>query len=249
MRKYKALAFDVGGSVFNWKGAVANALAVVAAKQGIAIDAEAFALEWRKHLFLVLMEVRRGDLAHMNVDAVLPIALQRVALDFPQLELNDDAVAQLFNAWHSMQAWQDFPPALARLKEKYVVMVLTILSFSIVTDSSKASGISWDGVISCEFLNHYKPEPEAYLEGCALMGFKPEEVCLVAVHPSDLMAAKAVGMGTAFSAPQLNEPDVPGMTMPELPPPEAYDYYADSFAELADMMCEGLEDYPGKGTL
>jgi 2-haloacid dehalogenase len=200
-------------------------------------------MEWRKHLFLVLMEVRRGELPHMNVDAVLPIALQRFAADFPELELDEAATKTLLGAWHNMQAWEDFPPALARLKEKYAVMILTILSFAIVTGSSKASGITWDGIISCEFLNHYKPEPGAYIEGCAAMGFKPEEVCLVAVHPSDLMAAKAVGMGTAYSAPQLNEPDVPGQTMPELPPPKAYDYYAESFAELAEMMCAGLEDY------
>ncbi len=55
-----------------------------------------------------------------------------------------------------------------------------------------------------------------------------EEVCMVAVHPSDLLAAKQAGMGTAYSAPQLDEPDVPGMTLQELPPREAYDYYADS---------------------
>jgi 2-haloacid dehalogenase len=243
MRKYKALAFDVGGSVFNWKGAIKDALEIVTAEQGIAIDPEDFAMEWRKHLFLVLMEVRSGKLAHMNVDAVLPIALERIAPQYPQLELNEVATARLLRAWHSMQAWEDFPPALARLKEKYVVMVLTILSFSIVTDSSKASGITWDGVISCEFLNHYKPEPGAYLEGCALMGFKPEEVCLVAVHPSDLMAAKAAGMGTAYSAPQLNEPDIPGQSLPDLPSPEYYDYYADSFEELAESMCADLEDY------
>lgn len=249
MRKYKALAFDVGGSVFNWKGAIADAITAINSDQCISVDPETFAMEWRKQLFLVLMEVRRGELEHMNVDAVLPIALQRIAPDFPSLDLNEGAVKRLLNAWHSMQAWADFPPALVRLKEKYVVMVLTILSFSIVTDSSKASGISWDGVISCEFLNHYKPEPGAYLEGCALMGFKPEEVCLVAVHPSDLMAAKAAGMGTAYSAPQLNEPDVLGQSMPDLPPPESYDYYASSFEELADMMCEGLEDYAGKGVL
>ena len=243
MRKFKALAFDVGGSVFNWKGAIKDALEVVAAEQGITIDPEEFAMEWRKHLFLVLMEVRRGELEHMNVDAVLPIALERIAPQFPQLELNESAAASLHHAWHSMQAWEDFPPALARLKDKYMVMILTILSFSIVTDSSKASGITWDGVISCEFLNHYKPEPGAYLEGCALMGFKPEEVCLVAVHPSDLKAAKAVGMGMAYCAPQLNEPDVPGQTLGELPAPEEYDYYAQSFEELADMMCADLEDY------
>ena len=243
MRKFKALAFDVGGSVFNWKGAIKDALEVVTAEQGITIDAEEFAMEWRKHLFLVLMEVRRGELPHMNVDAVLPIALERIAPRFPQLDLNEAAAASLHHAWHNMQAWEDFPPALARLQEKYMVMILTILSFSIVTDSSKASGITWDGVISCEFLNHYKPEPGAYLEGCALMGFKPEEVCLVAVHPSDLKAAKAVGMGMAYCAPQLNEPDVPGQTLGELPAPEEYDYYAQSFEELADMMCADLEDY------
>ena len=243
MRKFKALAFDVGGSVFNWKGAIKDALEVVTAEQGITIDAEVFAMEWRKHLFLVLMEVRRGELPHMNVDAVLPIALERIAPRFPQLDLNEAAAASLHHAWHNMQAWEDFPPALARLQEKYMVMILTILSFSIVTDSSKASDITWDGVISCEFLNHYKPEPGAYLEGCALMGFKPEEVCLVAVHPSDLKAAKNAGMGIAYSAPQLNEPDVPGQTLEELPAPEEYDYYAQSFEELADMMCAGLEDY------
>jgi 2-haloacid dehalogenase len=249
MRKFKALAFDVGGSVFNWKGAVAAALESVVGSQAIEIDAEEFAMAWRQQLFLVLMEVRRGELPHMNVDAVLPIALQRVEPRFPQLELGESDRQCLHAAWHSMQAWEDFPPALARLKEKYLVMVLTILSFSIVTDSSKASAITWDGVISCEFLNHYKPEAGAYLEGCALMGFEPEDVCLVAVHPSDLMAAKAVGMGTAYSAPQLNEPDVPGQTMPELPAPDSYDYYANSFAELAAMMCDDLDDYPGKGTL
>jgi len=243
MRKFKALAFDVGGSVFDWKSAISLAISEINAAQNIQVDPETFAMEWRKQLFLVLMEVRRGELPHMNVDAVLPIALQRLDIGFPELDLNISTVARLLRAWHSMQVWEDFPPALARLKEKYTVMVLTILSFSIVADSSKSSGITWDGIISCEFLNHYKPEAGAYLEGCELIGLKPEEVCLVAVHPSDLMAAKAVGMGTAYSAPQLNEPDIPGQTMPDLPPPESYDFYADSFEELADMMCEGVENY------
>ena len=243
MRKFKALAFDVGGSVFNWKDAIKQALEEVTVGTGTEVDSEAFAMEWRKNLFLVLKEVASGKLPRMNVDAVLPIALDRIAADFPQLELNDVNRRRLLAAWHRMQAWEDFPPALLRLKEKYSVMVLTILSFAIVADCSKTSNICWDGIISCESLGHYKPHPEAYLEGCRLMGLKPEEVCLVAVHPSDLMAAKQAGMGTAFSAPQLDEPDVPGMTLPDLPPREASDYYAESFTELADIMCDGLDDW------
>jgi len=243
MRKFKALAFDVGGSVFNWKDAIKDALDDVTLGAVPGVDSETFAMEWRKNLFLVLQEVASGDLPQMNVDAVLPIALDRIAADFPQLELNEDNRRRLLAAWHRMQVWEDFSPALLRLKEKYSVMVLTVLSFAIAADCSKASNICWDGIISCESLGHYKPHPRAYLEACELMGLKPEEVCLVAVHPSDLMAAQQAGMGTAFSAPQLDEPDVPGMTLPELPPREAYDYYAESFSELADIMCDGLENW------
>ena len=194
-------------------------------------------------LFIVLKEVRQGKLPHIDTDALLPIALERVATSFPHLDLDEITCRRLLHAWHVMKVWEDFPPALARLKEKYMVMVLSVLSFSVVTDASKRSGITWDGVISCEFLNHYKPDPEAYLEGCALMGFKPEDVCMVAAHPSDLIAARHAGMGTAFIEPRLHEPDILSQDFNQLPQAEDYDFYAQSYQELADIMCSEMRDY------
>ena len=243
MRKFKALAFDVGGSVFDWKSSIRDVLRRLPGERGVSIDPEAFAMEWRKHMFIVLNEVRQGKLPHMNIDALLPIALQRVAPRFPQLDLDEITDRRLLHAWHVMKVWEDFPPALARLKEKYMVMVLSVLSFSAITDASKLSGITWDGVISCEFLSHYKPDPEAYVEGCSLMGFKPEDVCMVAAHPGDLVAAMAAGMGSAFIEPRLQEPDILSPESSQQPQPEVYDYYAQSYEELADMMCADLRDY------
>jgi len=243
MRRFRALAFDVGGSVFDWKGSISQVLQRLAVAQGVEVDAQQFALEWRRQMFLVLVELRRGKLPDTTAEQILPLALQRVLPGYAQVNFDDIAIRRLLQAWHTMKARKDFPPALARLKEKYMVMVLSILNFSIITDSSKASGITWDGVISCEFLGHYKPEPSAYLEGCARMGFAPAEVCLVAVHPYDLVSAKAVGMGAAFVEPQFAEPDISLQGLAQLPQPEDYDFYARDFEELADMMCSGVENY------
>ena len=67
---------------------------------------------------------------------------------------------------------------------------------------------------------------------------KPVIVSIATTAPQG-RESKAVGMGTAYSAPQLNEPDVPGQSLPDLPSPQNYNYHAKSFEELADMMCTG----------
>lgn len=242
MKRYKALAFDVAGTVFDWKGAVKNALQLVTAERGVAIDGERFATAWIHHLLLAHMEARSVSLPHMSVEALLPIALARVSNQFPGLELDDAATHRLLQSWHEMPVMDNFPPALARMKEKYTVMAFTVMDFSIVTDCSKKGGISWDGVISCEFLNHYKTEPAAYLEACGLMGLRPDAVCMVSAQPSDLMAARSVGMGTACVIPELIEPYVPGISLDIEPNAEDYDVYANGFDELADMLCIDLQE-------
>ncbi len=56
---------------------------------------------------------------------------------------------------------------------------------------AKHAGLPWDCVISAELFRHYKPDPEAY-QGCAeLLDIAPEELTLVAAHPSDLAGPPA----------------------------------------------------------
>ncbi len=236
MAQIKALTFDVGGSVFDWKSAVRQEIEARARGRGVEIDSEAFAMDWRFQMFELLGQARRGEIARLNADEMHRRALDDLAVKYSNLALSAQELDEINQVWHRMSVWPDFPAALTRLQGHYRVVVLTILTFSIVVDSSKASGITWDGIISCEFLSHYKPEAEAYQAGCRLLGLQPEQVMMVAVHPLDLKAASAAGLRTAYVEPKLNEPDLPGFSSE--PTPDEYDYYAKDFTDLAAQLCK-----------
>jgi len=234
MAKIKALAFDVGGSVFDWKGATTPVIAQIAANHGVALDAEEFAMNWRLEMFLTLGRLHKGEIEHCNMDVMLRIGLDNLLERHPEFNPTEAEIADLMRCWHRMDCWDEFKIAIERMKTKYTVAILSVLSFSILVDSSKYAGLAWDAIISCEFLSCYKQKPEAYTEGAALLGLKPEEICFVAVHPSDILSAKKTGMRTAYVAPKADEPDVPGLVMPY--DPNDYDFNAETYLELCDQL-------------
>jgi len=86
---------------------------------------------------------------------------------------------------------------------------------------------------SCEMIGSYKPNPEAY-ETCARwLGFRPEEVLMVACHNFDLLVARKVGYRSAF----VRRPDEWGAAGPPDPTPDpAHDIVVDDFGQLADQL-------------
>jgi 2-haloacid dehalogenase len=234
MKNIKALTFDVGGTVFDWKTAVRTKIDSIASARNVDVDSEEFALAWRLKMFMKLGEVRSKVLPWMNADELHRFVLDDLAAEFPQLELSEEDLDELPKVWHQMKAWPDFSDALLKLQERYHVAVLTILSLSIAVDCSKLNNIHWDAILSCEFLGHYKPDIEAYQRGCKLLGFEPSEVLMVASHPLDLLAAKGAGLHTAFVEPNLNEPDLPGFSG-EIDS-RNFDLVATDFTELAEIL-------------
>lgn len=130
-------------------------------------------------MFELLGQVRNGELPWMNADELHRRALDDMVEKYPTLDLTPDERDELNHVWHRLRVWQDAPQALERLRSRYTVVVLTILSWAIVVDSSKRAGIIWDGILSCEFLGHYKPDPEAYHAGVRLLGIAPHEAMMV----------------------------------------------------------------------
>ena len=228
----KALLFDIGGTVFDWYGTVTRDLAAHGVREARAADA--IALAWRRRMFAVLDEVRAGRRAWMNADAMHRIALDEIAADHPALAaLDAGARDALVGAWRRLAPWPDAPAAIARMRRRHTVVVLTVLSWVSAVASSKAAGIDWDGVLSCELLGHYKPDAEAYRAGARLLDLAPAEAMMVAAHAGDLHAAAAAGLKTAFVAR-------PGESGPEVadalgPYPE-FDLSAPDFADLAERL-------------
>jgi len=226
----RTLAFDVGGSVFDWQTAVRRDLRVLIENHGAEIDDHAFAHTWRRRMFEMVREVRHGERDWCNADDLHRTALDEITPQFPGFDLTPGEKDDLTLTWHALDVWPDFPDALVRLRERYKVVVLSVLSYSILVDSSKHAGISWDGLLSCEFLGHYKPSPEAYQRCATLVRCAPEEVMMVATHPPDLAAASRAGMRTGHVKPKMEEGGSTGDT-------SIFDVLAQDYTDFADQMC------------
>lgn len=228
----KALTFDVGGSIFDWQSATRSAVRKLAHSRNVDIDDKAFAFDWRRGMFETLGQVRSGNLPWQNADEIHRTVLDELAGKYPLLELTEFDRDQLNLAWHRMDAWDDVAESLAKLRQHYIVSILTVLSLSIIVDSSKHAGIDWDAYLSCEFLGVYKPEPGAYQAAARLFRADPGEVMMVAVHPGDLLAARNAGLKTAYVKPKLEEPGGFGDS-------SSFDVIAEDYHDLARQLCDG----------
>jgi len=229
----RALAFDVFGTVVDWRTSIIGELEMFGENHGLAEDWATFADDWRAGYPAAMDRVRTGELPWLKIDAlhrlILDELLDRTGID----SVPEEDVDELNRAWHRLDPWPDSVGGLTRLKERFVVTTLSNGNVSLLTNMAKRAGLPWDCVISAELFHHYKPDPEAYL-GCAdLLDVKPGEVMLVAAHPSDLRAAREAGLMTAFVARPLERG--PGRPLPGMEAGE-FDIAAQDFFDLAEQL-------------
>jgi len=229
----RALTWDIGGTVFDWHHTIKDEVSALATDRGVELDAALFANTWRRRMFEELRLVRSGELPWMNADQLHRRVLEELAGQHAALELSSADLDQLNSVWHRLYVWPDARQSLARLRERYTVVVLTVMSMGIAVDSSKHNGIEWDGIISCEFLGHYKPDPEAYLGGLNLLGVEPEHAMMCAAHPGDLRAAMSAGVRSAY-VPRPGESGEGNDS--DLSPQPDFDINATDFTDLADQL-------------
>ena len=235
LTKIKALTWDVGGTVFDWRGGIQKEVRRLAAEQEADVDITQFATDWRRWMFQRLALVRSGELPWMNADRIHRQVLDDVLAKHSALTLSESERDDLNEVWHRLSSWPDAADAIARLRGRYTTIVLTVLSWSIVVDCSKYNGIGWDGILSCEFLGHYKTDPEAYQAALRLLRLEPDQAMMVAAHKNDLRGAKAVGLRTAYVHREGESDVFPGSSSVEESASE-FDVVATDFPDLADKL-------------
>jgi len=98
---------------------------------------------------------------------------------------------------------------------------------------AKHSGLPWDVVLSSELAKHYKTDKEVYLTAASLLDLKPEEIMMCAAHQDDLLAAKELGLKTAYiSRPLEFGPNSKNDETDDMP----FDIIASDIAELAQQL-------------
>ena len=229
----RALAFDVFGTVVDWRSSVIRELTSFGEAHGADRDWAQFADDWRAGYPAAMDRVRSGELPWLKIDAlhrlILDELLERAGID----GIPDDDVDELNRAWHRLDPWPDTVEGLTQLKGSFTITTLSNGNVSLLTNMAKRACLPWDCVISAELFRHYKPDPEAYL-GCAeLLDVAPAELALVAAHPSDLRAARDAGLTTAYVARPLERG--PGHEPPRVEDGE-FDYLAEDFLDLASQL-------------
>ncbi len=226
----KALTLDTGGTILDWHGGISRAFAAAGARHGLTADWHEVANEYRRRSLKGIVGQVRPE---FNFDDVHRRVLDEVIAHFRLDALTAEDRDAIWRTWHALDAWPDFPAALARLRRKYIVSSLTLLTTSLVIDVSRRNGFEWDAIFSCEMIGIYKTRPEAYLTAAKWLQLEPPEIMMVACHNFDLNAARACGYKSAF----VKRPAEWGPGGPPDPTPNpAHDLIVDTFPELADRL-------------
>ena len=230
----KALIFDVFGTVVDWRRGVAREAEAFFSARGVTLDAEAFADAWRAKYQPAMERIRDGRRGYVALDVLHKENLDQTLNDFALGDGLDEAARWALNrAWEKLPPWPDSVPGLTRLKARYAIAPCSNGSIALMTWLAKYGGLPWDAILGADVARDYKPQPAAYLASVAALGLTPAEVMMVAAHNSDLEAARAVGLQTAF-VPRPTEHG-PGQTI-DLDPTSDWEVIASDFNDLAERL-------------
>lgn len=226
----KALTFDTGGTILDWHGGLVRAFVEMGRKHGVDRDWPALVNEYRRR---TLAGIVNADKPPYNFDDVHARIMNELCSEQGLTAFTPEDRNELWRTMHRLEAWPDFVPGLTRLRRKFPCVSFTLLTTALVVNVSRANGIVWDAVISCEMIGAYKVRPEAYMTAAKWLQLKPSEILMVACHNFDLNAARAVGFKTAF----VRRPMEWGAGGPPDPVPHAdCTLVADTFPQLADLL-------------
>jgi 2-haloacid dehalogenase len=232
MTSVRAMFFDVFGTLVDWRNGVAREGKRVLQPLGYNLDWTAFADAWRAEYQPGMEEVRSGRIPFCKLDRLHRRNLERFIPRFGLHDLSDEVLNELTLAWHRLDAWPDVPPALARLKPRYLLAPVSNGNISLMVDLARRNKFPWDAVLGAEVAGDYKPKPLVYLTACEAFDLDPAQCMMVAAHSNDLAAAAACGLRTGHIA----RPNEHGPGTGERAPTVPVDVAGKDLNDLADKL-------------
>jgi 2-haloacid dehalogenase len=229
----KVLAFDVFGTVVDWRSSVIAEGERFGKAKNINVDWSAFADAWRGIYRPYMDKVQNGELPWTKLDDLHRMMLNETLNKFAISNLSAEEKENLNRVWHRLTPWPDSVPGLQRLKSRFVITTLSNGNISLLTNMAKHAGLPWDCILSAENVRCYKPDPQVYLLVPQLFDLQADQVMMVAAHEHDLQSANKHGLRTAF----VHRPRERGAgNAVVIPAPGKYDVVATDFLDLANQL-------------
>ncbi|MDL2337202.1 MAG: haloacid dehalogenase type II [Pseudomonadota bacterium] len=225
----KVIAFDVFGTVVDWHTGIARAVNEL----DLSVDGGTFAQAWRDGYQPAIQRVISGELGWTLIDDLHRMILDELLERFGITHLTDEQKSELNTAWYDLDGWPDTVEGLTRLKQKYTICTLSNGNLGLLFHMAQHAGLPWDCILSAETFTAYKPDPKTYLGVGKVLDVEPGQVLMVASHQSDLTAARACGLQTAYIDRPLEWG--PNRANADRPDP-ANSYFATSLVDLATQL-------------
>jgi 2-haloacid dehalogenase len=196
-RKTKVVMFDQYGTVVDMQGGLTDIAAPFLKGKGWTGNPGSFVTWWRRTHFENSMI---DALLHKDHTPYREIGHRAVAytMDRAGIQYTQDEVKYLVACIEKLTPFPDVPEALARLKTRYKIAVLSNGDPDMLETAKQYHKVPFDNVISVATANAFKPHVATYTKAAEIMGVAMDEVLFVANHAFDCIGAKAAGMRTAF---------------------------------------------------
>ena len=222
----KTCMFDQYGTVVDMQSGLTEIATPYLRARGWAGNPNSFVTWWRRTHFensLIDALLQREQTPYREIGhRSLSFVLERAGIPH---SIGD--VRRLVAAIETLRPFPEVPAALARLRQRYSLVILSNGDPDMLEAAKRHHGIPFDRVISTALANAFKPHPATYEKAAELLGLRMDEVLFVANHAFDCIGAKSYGMRTAF----IDRRKRPFGQTPHQP-----DLVVADFAELAGVL-------------
>jgi len=224
--KIKVCMFDQYGTVVDMQEGLTEVVTPYLKDKGWNGRPDALVTWWRRTHFensMIDALLHREHTPYREIGhRALAYTLERAGIRYTM-----DEVRYLVAQIERLKPFPDVPEALARLKSRYKIVVLSNGDPDMLETAKAFHRIPFDAVISVAVANSFKPHVVTYTKAAELLNVRMEEVLFVANHAFDCIGAKSAGMHTAF----IDRRKRPFGGTPHQP-----DIVAEDMKSLADMI-------------
>ncbi len=196
-QQIKVCMFDQYGTVVDMQSGLVEVATPFLKGKGWTGRPDAFVTWWRRTHFENSMI---DALLHSTHTSYREIGQRAVAytLERAGIEHTAQEVAELVEAIVRLKPFPDVPEALARMRTRYRLAVLSNGDPDMLEAARAHHQVPFDAVISVAQAGSFKPHVVTYSTAARLMGVEMHEVLFIANHAFDCIGAKSAGMRTAF---------------------------------------------------
>ncbi len=174
---YDALSFDCYGTLIDWETGIAAALRPWADRSGLSLDDDDLVAAHARHETVVQQETPTTP-----YPAILAETARRIGRDYGHA-LTEEETGAYSASVGEWPAFSDSALALAELKQRYKLIILSNVDRASFARSAERLGVEFDLVVTAEDVGSYKPDLAnfAYLfERVAEIGVRRERLLHVA---------------------------------------------------------------------